>query len=260
MLSAKTNTTCREKDTNRRNDFNADGVPTAPQLILLPPVGHRTSRLHMTASSVCSTDHMVSSVHSNPGCTADGCACRLRHRVWRLPSADMLSTTTLYCETVSQWVHWNQPRLPVAADDRRCNHNHLHKELTSAGTMPLPSFFYSLVSQQKPTDRADCVIHYWWWELDYLHVTSLGSNLHFVTGVLSKPTIPLNFLWFTAWMENNRSVVQAWNKLRGQRPEWFLHTKDKRIRLNLQDNIWLFSWNANYWSDLDVKWLLGDID
>lgn len=61
-------------------------------------------------------------------------------------------------------------------------------------------------------------------------------------------------------MEDNRRVVQAWNKLRGQRPEWFLHTKDKRIRLNLEDNIWLFGWKANQWSDLDVKLLLGDID
>lgn len=42
MLSAKTNTTCREKDTSRRNDFNADG-PTA----------------HFTAS--CRSQDLVSS-------------------------------------------------------------------------------------------------------------------------------------------------------------------------------------------------------
>lgn len=34
MLSAKTNTTCREKDTSRRNDFNADG-PTAHFTVVL---------------------------------------------------------------------------------------------------------------------------------------------------------------------------------------------------------------------------------
>lgn len=54
MLSAKTNTTCRDKDTNGRHDFNADGVPKAPQLILLPPADRRTSRVHTTALSAWS--------------------------------------------------------------------------------------------------------------------------------------------------------------------------------------------------------------
>lgn len=66
---------------------------------------------------------------------------------------------------------------------------------------------------------------------------SLGLNLRFVTGVLSKPTIPLNFLWFTAWMADNRRVVQPWNKLWGQREKkslrggvWLKKLSHKRHR------------------------------
>lgn len=69
MLSAKTNTTCREENTNKSNYSHAQGIPKNPR----PPAGHRTPCLHMTTLSVCPTDLKLSYMQSSTRCTADAC-------------------------------------------------------------------------------------------------------------------------------------------------------------------------------------------
>lgn len=130
MLRAKTSTTCRGTQI-REITFTPRASPKTPPAHFTAPSGSQT----LTSSWGLYLSAPLNSRSVQWSQTPVGTRVLTVIKCWRA-----LKRNWALWETVTLGIYLNQPRLHMAADDRRCNHHHVHKQLPSAGRMLQPSF------------------------------------------------------------------------------------------------------------------------